>query len=61
MIGFLHGFKPLVETLRNRDTTTGTDWTSTRDQINDMLGRLEPHRIKKMLAWLGLIKRPNEG
>ncbi len=60
MVGFLHGVKPLVESLRKRDTTTGTDWKSLVDQIDDMLGRLEPHRIKNMFARLRPPKRRDE-
>jgi hypothetical protein len=42
MLGFLHEVKPLFESLSKRDTTTGTDWQSVIDQINNMLSRLQP-------------------
>jgi hypothetical protein len=52
IVGFLHGLKPLVASLRDRDTTTGTNWQAVLDQINNMLSRLEPHPFRRMLAWL---------
>jgi hypothetical protein len=54
IVGFLHGLKPMVAILRDRDTTT--KWQYVLDQINNMLSRLEPHPVKKVLAWLRLTK-----
>jgi hypothetical protein len=38
MVGFLHGMKPLVESM----STTGAVWHHLLSQINDMLARLQP-------------------
>jgi len=42
MLGFLHGVKSHVESASKRQTTAGDDWQPLLQQINDMLGRLEP-------------------
>jgi hypothetical protein len=41
MVGFLHGIKPLVESMR----TTGAVWGHLVTQIDDMLGYLRPPRL----------------
>jgi hypothetical protein len=46
MLGFLHGAKSLVEPMSKRATSTGADWQSLLDQINNMLSRLEPPKKK---------------
>jgi hypothetical protein len=37
ILGFLHG-------LKSRDTITTADWQPLREQINDMLARLQPSK-----------------
>jgi hypothetical protein len=47
MLGFLHGIKPLVEAMSQRPATTGNDWRPLLPQINDMLARLQPSRMRR--------------
>ena len=42
MLGFLHGIKPLIESMATTPTiTTGPVWQKLLSQINDMLARLQ--------------------
>jgi hypothetical protein len=47
ILGFLHGIKPLVEAMSQRPATTGNDWRPLLPQINDMLARLQPSRMRR--------------
>jgi hypothetical protein len=52
MLGFLHGIKPLAETMSIRPATTGADWEPLMRQINDMLARLQPppNKMRVMIS-----------
>ena len=52
MLGFLHGVKPLVETMSVQPATTGADWEPLLRQVNDMLARLQPppNKIRVLIA-----------
>jgi hypothetical protein len=42
MLGFLHGIKPLVESISKRSTISGNELSPLLAQVNDMLARLQP-------------------
>ncbi len=43
MIGFLHGIKPAIENA----AATNPAWAGYKDQIHDMLNRLQPPKTKR--------------
>jgi hypothetical protein len=47
MLGFLHGIKPLVEAMSVHPATMGNDWRPLLPQINNMLARLQPSRMRR--------------